>query len=197
MIRHKLFSKGESIHALISSTTNPNILFPVKGIIYDIKFDEYNPQYQIKITKMYDDVAFIKRFLVKGRTIRNFEGKDTRYKFNRSSFKTIEEFVDKIYNGDNWEVYLTVVDSVYCCKTRKEQIDFFNKIQTFLIQKHLKEVFDMTTRKEYRKGRFYYHTIHEFKSAIKKFFGERAPKEDKWYKDFLANPDVKDLDKHV
>ena len=146
---------------------------------------------------MYDDVAFIKRFLVKGRTIRNFEGKDTRYKFNRSSFKTIDEFVDKIYNGDNWEVYLTVVDSVYCCKTRKEQIDFFNKIQTFLIQKHLKEVFDMATRKEYRTGRFYYHTIHEFKNAIKKFFGERAPKEDKWYKDFLSNPDVKDLDKHV
>ena len=197
MIRHKLFSKGESIHALISSTSHPNILFPVKGIIYDIKFDEYNPQYQIKITKMYDDIAFIKRFLIKGRTIRNFDGKDTRYKLNRSGFKTIEEFVEKVYNGDNWEIYLTVVDSIYCCKTRKEQIEFFNKIQTFLIQKHLKELYDMSIRKEYRSGRFYFHTITEFKKSLQKFFGDRAPKEDSWYRDFLHNPSASDLDKHV
>ena len=65
MIRHKIFSKGERIHALIHSTTNPNILFPVRGMIYDTKFDEYNPQYQIKVDKMYDDIAFLKRYLLK------------------------------------------------------------------------------------------------------------------------------------
>ena len=31
MIRHKIFSKGERIHALIHSTTNPNILFEDPG----------------------------------------------------------------------------------------------------------------------------------------------------------------------
>ena len=95
MIRHKLYSKGETIHALISTTTHPNILFSVRGIIYDIKFDEYNPQYQIKIDNMYEDVAFIKRYLIKGRTIRDFEGGDSRYKLTRKGIKTIDEFVEK------------------------------------------------------------------------------------------------------
>lgn len=197
MIRHRLFSKGDSIHALISTTTHPNILFSVRGIIYDIKFDEYNPQYQIKIDKMYEDVAFVKQYLIKGRTIRNFEGNDTRYKLVRGGFKTINEFVEKTYNGDNWEKYLIVVDSVYCCKSRKEQIDFFNNIQSFLIEKNLKEVFEMANRSQYNKGDFYYHTKHEFKESLKKFLGGRGPNTEKWYEDLLKKPSAAELDKHV
>ena len=197
MIRHRIFSKGERIHALIHSTTNPNILFPVRGTIYDTKFDEYNPQYQIKVDKMYDDIAFLKRYLFKGRTLQNFEGKDSRWKFTRTNYKTTDEFVEKVFNGKNWEGYLIVVDSVYCCKTRKEQVDFFNKIQTFMVQKSLREVFQMVRRKEYRNGRFYYHTVDEFKRALKRFFGERSPQSDKWWNDFLASTDIRDLDKHV
>ena len=60
MIQHKLFAKGEYCHALISTAANPNILFPVRGIIYDVKMDEYNPQYQLKIVKFYDDINFLK-----------------------------------------------------------------------------------------------------------------------------------------
>ena len=107
------------------------------------------------------------------------------------------EFVEKVFNGDNWQGYLIVVDSVYCCKTRKEQVDFFNKIQTFMIQKNLRELYEMTRRKEYRYGRFYYHTKDMFKKALKRFFGERSPQSDKWWKDFLASTDIRDLDKHV
>jgi len=197
MIRHKLFSKGESIHALISTTTHPNILFAVRGVIYDIKFDEYNPQYQIKIDKMYDEVSFIKRYLVKGRTIRDFDGNDTRYKLVRSQFKTTDDFVETIYNGDNWEKYLIVVDSVYCCKGHPEQIEFFNKIQTFLIERNLKEIYDMSNRNMYRKGEFYYRTKGEYEMALKKFLGDRAPKDKKWYDNLLAIPSVRELDKHV
>tara|TARA_B100001287_G_scaffold273095_1_gene275916 strand:+ start:247 stop:840 length:594 start_codon:yes stop_codon:yes gene_type:complete len=197
MIRHKLFSKGESIHALISTTTHPNILFSVRGIIYDIKFDEYNPQYQIKIDKMYEDVAFVKKYLIKGRTIKDFNGGDTRYKLVRSGINTIDEFVEKTYNGDNWEKYLVVVDSVYCCKTRKEQLDFFNNIQTFLIEKNLKEIYEMVNRNQYSKGEFYFHTKVEFINALKKFLGERAPKDSKWYDNLTYRANISELDKHV
>ena len=55
----------------------------------------------------------------------------------------------------------------------------------------------MTRRKEYRYGRFYYHTKDMFKKALKRFFGERSPQSDKWWKDFLASTDIRDLDKHV
>ncbi len=197
MIRHKIFSKGERIHALIHSTTNPNVLFPVKGMIYDIKFEEYNPRYQIKIEKMYDDISFLKRYLFKGRTISDFNGKVCRWKLVRGNYKKTEDLVEKIINGQNWKTYMVVVDSVYCCRTRKDQIDFFNKIQTFLIQKNIREMFEMVRRKEYRKGRFYYHTIDEFKRSIKKFFGGREPQSKKWIDDLLANSDIRDLDKHV
>tara|TARA_A100001037_G_scaffold290408_1_gene303238 strand:+ start:19849 stop:20442 length:594 start_codon:yes stop_codon:yes gene_type:complete len=197
MIRHRLFSKGESIHALISTTTYPNILFGVRGIIYDIKFDEYNPQYQIKIDKMYDEISFIKRYLIKGRTIRDFEGGDSRYKFNRSQFKTTDDFVEKVFNGDNWEKYLVVVDSVYCCKSHPQLISFFNDIQTFLIEKHLKEIYEMSNRNLYTKGPFYYRTKGEYQQALKKFLGERAPTEQSWYDDLLLAPRATELDKHV
>lgn len=197
MIRHKLFSKGDSIYALISTTTHPNILFAVRGMIYDIKFDEYNPQYQIKIDKMYEDVAFVKRFLIKGRTIRDFEGGDTRYKLVRKNIKTIDEFVEKTYNGDNWEKYLVVVSSVYCCKTRKEQKDFFNNIQTFLIEQNLKELYDMSTRSQYSGGELYFHTRFEFINSLKKFLGERAPNNKDWFDNLTEKPNVEDLDKHV
>ena len=40
MIKHKLFSKGEHIHALISNSRYSNIVFPVRAIIYDVKFDD-------------------------------------------------------------------------------------------------------------------------------------------------------------
>tara|TARA_Y100000361_G_scaffold78629_1_gene69591 strand:+ start:56 stop:649 length:594 start_codon:yes stop_codon:yes gene_type:complete len=197
MIRHKLFSKGESIHALISTTTHPNILFAVRGVIYDIKFDEYNPQYQIKIDKMYDDVATIKKYLIKGRTIRDFEGTDTRYKLVRKSFKTIDDFVEKVYNGDNWEKYLIVVDSVYCCKTRKEQNEFFNNIQSFLIEQNIKEIFNLANRNLYRSGEYYFHTKTEFINSLKKFLGDKAPTDPKWYDNLVKVPNVQELDKHI
>mgnify|MGYP000291537859 CR=1 FL=1 len=55
MIKHQLFAKGDTIHALISTTQNPNILFPVRATIYDVKFNDINPQYQIRIKNLYDN----------------------------------------------------------------------------------------------------------------------------------------------
>mgnify|MGYP000706873360 CR=1 FL=1 len=65
MINHKLFAKGEKIHALISTTQQPNVLFPVRAIIYDVKFDDINPRYQIKVIKFYDQIYFLKKNLSK------------------------------------------------------------------------------------------------------------------------------------
>ena len=61
MIKHKVFTKGELIQALISTTQAPNVLIPVRAMIYDVKFDDVIPQYQIKIKKFYDHINFLKR----------------------------------------------------------------------------------------------------------------------------------------
>ena len=57
MIKHRLFSKGDQIHALISTTQQPNLLIPVRATIYDVKFDDVNPQYQIRVKKLIDAVS--------------------------------------------------------------------------------------------------------------------------------------------
>ena len=74
MIKHQLFSKGDQIHALISTTQQPNLLIPVRATIYDVKFDDVNPQYQIRVKKFYDQVYFLKKNLFGGRFIKDFEG---------------------------------------------------------------------------------------------------------------------------
>ena len=61
MIKHQLFTKGDTVHALISTTQNPNILFPVRAIIYDVKFNDINPQYQIRIKNLYDNIYYLKQ----------------------------------------------------------------------------------------------------------------------------------------
>jgi hypothetical protein len=56
MIRHELFSKGQSVHMLISNNRYSNIVFPVKAIIYDVEINDKMPRYQVRIQKIYDDI---------------------------------------------------------------------------------------------------------------------------------------------
>ena len=63
MINHRIFAKGEITHALLSSNSNPNILIPIKAVIKDVKYDDINPQYLIKVTKFYDTISFLKKYL--------------------------------------------------------------------------------------------------------------------------------------
>jgi hypothetical protein len=174
MIKHKLFAKGETIYALISTTQNPNILFPVRATIYDVKFDDINPQYQIRIKSFYDTIYFLKHYMFGGRFIKNFEGSDT--------------------NGQSWKSYLLIVDSVFCTKTKAEQTELFNNINTFHIQIKLKELYELTNRSVYRSGSFYFHTRGEYVKALERFLGDKLPKDEKWIDNLLNRPDSSEMD---
>ena len=63
MINQKIFSKGERIHTLITNTMHTNVMFPVMAVIHDVEFTNKIPRYQIRITKFYDDLNFLKRYL--------------------------------------------------------------------------------------------------------------------------------------
>ncbi len=193
MIKHKLFAKGEQIQALISTTQQPNILIPVRATIYDVKFDDVNPQYQIRIKKFYDNVYFLKKNLFGGRFYKNFEGKDTKINIKRINYNTVKDIEDNIFNGEKWKNYLIVVDSVFCTKTRDEQIELFNNIQTFQIQMCLKELYDLTNRSTYS-GRFRYDSKGDYVVALKKFLGDRLPKEKNWVDELLYRPEAGEMD---
>lgn len=194
MIQHKLFPKGEYCHALISSPSNPNVLIPVRGLIYDVKMDEYNPQYQIKIVKFYDDINFLKRYLFGYKFPGNFKNKDAIFKFKRKDYNTCEEFEARIRDGKSWEKYLVVVDSVMCTKTEAEIRELFNKVQTFMIEKNLKEVFEQTSRTYYRSGQYYFQTRDEFVMALKRFLKDREPSRNNWVDSIINRASFDELD---
>lgn len=173
MIKHRLFSKGEYIHALVSNSRYSNIVFPVKALIYDVKFDETMPKYQIRIVRFYDDINFLKRYFFDMNFEKNFEGGSTKFKFNRSNFKTKKELTKHL--EVNSETYLIVVDSVMCVKTQVQVMELYNNIQDFLVEKHIRELYEMTTRPVYSKGKYFYESRGVFEAHLKKFLGKREP----------------------
>lgn len=196
MIKHKLFAKGEYVQALISTTQQPNVLIPVRGIIYDVKFDDINPQYQIRVKKFYDSIYFLKQNIFGGRFFRDFEGHDTRINAKRTNYKNTDQLVEELFDGDNWKKYLIVVDSVFCVKTFEEQQVLFNNLQSFMIEQKIKEIYEMSTRLPYQRasGDFAYESKGEFITALKKFLGDRIPPDEEWIDNMFYNPTSKEMD---
>ena len=186
MIKHRLFSKGEYIHALISNSRYSNIVFPVRAIIYDVKFDEMMPKYQIRIVKFYDDINFLKRYFFDMNFDKNFEGGSTKFRFNRSNFKTKQELVKHL--EANAETYMIVVDSVMCTKTYDQIMELYNNIQDFLFEKQVRELYELATRESYAKGQYYYESRGVFEAHLKKFLGDREPALKDYYDKLLFRP---------
>lgn len=192
MIKHRIFSKGEYIHALISNSKHSNIVFPVRGLIYDVKFDEMMPQYQIKIVKFYDDINFLKRYLFDIKFNRDFNKGVTRFRFSRQKHKTREQFQKSI--DANEEAYFVVVDSVMCTKSYNQILELYNNIQDFLIEKSFKDLFEMANRMSYSKGSYYYKSRGVFEAHLKKFLGDRAPEDPKYFDRLLYRPNNREID---
>ena len=188
MIHHRLFPKGEYCHALIASKANPNILFQVRGLIYDVKMDPYNPQYLIKIIRFYDDLNFIKRQFIGQRFASTLLGKDRKIDTKRESFQTREDFEKWIGN------YKFVADSVMCTKTLAESTKLYNTIESFLIEKSIRDIYDASTRVQYRSGKYHFKNQDEFKLAVKRFLKDKIEVDDAYLDDLMNRPSFKDLD---
>jgi len=192
MIRHRIFSKGEYIHALITNTRYSNIVFPVRAIIYDVKFDDTMPKYQIRIVKFYDDINFLKRYFFDMNFEKDFKGGSTKFRFNRDNFKSKEELTKHL--EANAETYKIVVDSVMCTKSYPQIQELYINIQDFLIEKELRELYERATRSSYSKGQYYYESKGVFEAHLKKFLGKREPSEKDFYNRLLFRPIGTDYD---
>jgi hypothetical protein len=192
MIRHRLFSKGETVYALLSNFRYPNVLFPVQAVIYDVKFDTDMPQYQLKISKFYDDVAFLKRYFFGLTFKRDFDAKQTKINLKRSLYPTIQD-LERVFT-EKWESYMIAVDSVYCVKTQGELKELFNSLQDHFVEKNIKDLWDLTSRSFYSKGQYYYHARGEFEASLKKFLADRVKPEKDYFDKLLYRADNKELD---
>ena len=158
MIKHKLINKGSLAHSLISPVNDPNILIPVKVIIKDVKFDEYNPIYLVKVIKFYDNIYFLKNYFLNNKFSNGF-GKKPRIFWISNDIKTVHE-LENYLDKENERFYI-VVDSIHTTRYKNDLESMFNKIQDFLILRNLKELKEFTTRTFYT-GDYRFDTQVEF-----------------------------------
>ncbi len=172
MITHRLFPKGEQLHALLSSNVNPNILIPVKGIVKEIKFDNINPQYLIKIIHFYDTKKYLDKYFFNMRFSTGIGKKPRILKLNKEDFADIEKLLERMNQQDEKKFYI-VVDSIMCTKFLGDMVSLFNKLQDHLIEIRLREIRDMSLRGFY-KGRYNIDSYGNFNIRLRKFIGDKV-----------------------
>lgn len=166
MKAHRIFGKGDYVFCLLSSYTRPNVLFPVKGIVIDTKWDPINPQYKIKIIKFYDNMRFIKKYFFDMNFKYKFDARAKQMPLKKSDFKVTRQ-LEARFNQEDHERFYVVVDSIMCVKTRVSLEKLFEKVQFYIISKNLKEIREISTR-PFFKGSLSLDSVHEFDIRFKK-----------------------------
>jgi hypothetical protein len=178
MVNHKLFVKGEKVYSLLISHSHPNILIPVKGIVKDVKYDEVNPEYLIKIIKFYDSSDFLRLNFSKMSYVQTFGSKPRKLKFSEDNpLKTHEDFFRDM-NGPKERKFMVVVDSIMTLQYRQDMEDLFNKIEDHVIEKTLRVIKQHSCRVSYR-GKYRLATQGEFFLRLRKFIGDKITYDDK------------------
>jgi hypothetical protein len=172
----KTFYKGESIHCLISSYTNPNVFIPVRGIIKDVKWDSVNPLYRIKIVKFYENITFLKKHLFEMNFYHDFDKRTRPFRLKREDFSTVVEVEKRLSEQDEDRFYI-VVDGVMAVKTKADLQSLFNKVQYFIIARNFKQIKEFSTRSFYR-GEFKFDGEGEFKVRLSNFLRDKYPSDD-------------------
>ena len=173
MINHRIFSKGDIVYCLLSSAKEPNILIPMKGLIIDIKWDEYNPKYLVKFHKFFDNYNFIKRYFFNMSFYNKFDDPTHPVIFNKRDFKTVKEFSAYLIE----KKWVVVIDSIMCVKTKANLQILFNKIQYALISEFYKLLRYLTTRELYS-GILRIDSQLEYDIRLKQMIGDKFEKPD-------------------
>jgi hypothetical protein len=181
MINHKLFLKGEVVYSLLISHSHPNILVPVKGIVKDVKYDELNPEYLIKVVKFYDSAAFLRMHFSKMSYVQTFNEKPRRLKWSEDNRLITHEDFFRDMNGPKERKFMFVVDSIMTVKCREDMFDLFNKVEDHVIEKTLRILKQHVTRTCY-KSKYRIPTYGEFNIRLRRFIGDKIATTDKeWH----------------
>jgi len=180
MINHRIFAKGEITHALLSSNSNPNILIPVKGVIKDVKYNEINPQYLIKVTKFYDTISFLKKYLFNMAFENKIGRRSRKLKLNAEDINSMEDLLE-VFNSEDESKYYFIVDSIMCVKLKADMVDLFSRIQDHLIERGFRESREKMIRTFY-KGKYKLDSVNEFNVRLKRFLSDKFKSNDDFQK---------------
>lgn len=182
-MKHRIFNKGDVIHALVSAQSKPDIIFPVRAIIIDTKWDPANPKYLIKIQKFFDSLDFLKKHYLNTNFTRSLKGVCGILPLKKAEFIKRSDLEIRINQTDAKKFYI-VVDSVMCVKSKRDLKDLFNRIQFYLISKRFKEIKEISTRSFFN-GKMSLDSKQEFNIRFKNGWGS------------LFDNDDLDLDKYL
>ena len=95
MKAHRIFTKGQTVYCLLSSFSRPNVLLPIKGLIMDTQWDPINPQYQIRIIKMYDNMKYLKSNFFDMNFKYEFDNRARKMPLKNEDFKNVKSLEDR------------------------------------------------------------------------------------------------------
>ncbi len=190
MQKHRIFKKGYRVYGLISSYSNPNMLFPVMGIIRDVKWDAVNPKYLLQIYRFYDDLFFLKKHLIEMNFFNEFREGRRPFVFSFPENLKRREDLEHFINGENAKKFFVVVDSLMCVKTVVDLKELFSIMQSYFITKKIKEIRDLSVRSFYQ-DTLKLDSIQEFNSRFKKMYGDKFDQKGLKIDTYLARFDDK------
>ena len=167
MIKDKLLDRKSICHVLLYSTSSPEIIIPIKGIIEDIHFEEDIPKYSIKLIKFYDNINFLKE---------HFIGKPflLKHKAKPKAFQIPK--ITTVAQLENWFIdecpHRFCVESTFVVRTKNEMVELFNKIEEYILIKHLRLIRESTMRTLYE-GPFRIQSKIEFRERLRRMYGDK------------------------
>ena len=168
MIQIDLLNKKSICHALIASTSSPDIFIPVKGVIEDIHFNDQIPYYDIKIIKFYDNIEFLRKNLHDKPFLLKYKGKSKALIIP----KTIKTASDLERWFSDTSSYRFCVESTFVVRTKNEMSDLFNKIQEYVIVQNLRAIRNSSIRSLYE-GPFKISSKIEFNERFRRMYGDK------------------------
>jgi len=169
-MKQKPYRIGRTIYCILVSSSHPNTLIPIRGIVKEVKWDRQNPSYLIKIIGFYDTFYFIKNNFFDMTFFRDIDKKIRASRIKDEDFKSIEEILARFDKSDENRFYIHV-DSVMTAPTKKNLEDLFSDIIFHLISRWFSEIKTNAIRPFY-KGCFKLGSQKEFNRNLHIAFGD-------------------------
>jgi hypothetical protein len=181
MIKTQILDKRSICHALLTSTYDPEVMIPIKGIIEEVYFEENIPVYSIRIIKFYDNIHFLKSNFIGKSFLTNYKGKPKPIQIPKE-IKTITEM-------ENWlgesSKYRFCIESNLVVKTKNEMMELFNRIGEYLLLQKLRAIRKIVLRTPYD-GPLKLNSTAEYSIRIERAFSDLFATSDE-AKKFIEN----------
>lgn len=174
MTKIKTYCVGRIVYCILVSSSHPNTLIPVRGVVKEVKWDAHNPSYLIKIVGFYDTFQYVKTHFFDMTFFRDIDKKIRATRIKDEDFKSLKEILERFNKSDEARFYVHV-DSVMTSPTKKNMEELFSDVVFFLISRWFSEIKRNSIRPFY-KGCFGMGSQKEFNRKLEIAFGDLIKK---------------------